>query len=810
MKCLQAVLKGNAENANRDLVFEAEFHKRNSNQKKELKINVKSFAHRTWTHFCWSFSGITGISKLYHNGILLHRERINMDDVDIIISDANKMSDAAFIFGQESDSMRGGFDNQQAFLGELSELNLWNYTMQDRDILAMALCRDGKKGNVIAWEQTNFIFNNVMVTDLHSLAPFCFKQSQYVIFTEKATYTDAKEICEIHGGSLSIPRSEGENQEILDVVLRHKQKCMGKLDISNQNAVWIGARMINFKWYEDKSTSSAVHSLNYTNFSSSPSSGDLDCAYMRGDGSWLQGSDCAWISLCPVCFIENEPVFTMKGSCNIGDIDWNYYLSVHTKNEIKLYEGYMKNNIIFDESNQSWNISTKAGDPQNFIAGFPVPEFETKYPIGRKKWFMDYPLCGVKDPFYPLTISICNLQTQFTCNSGACIDINKRCNERKDCIDGSDEKMCTLINIPSSYIKANAPDTPIDNLPLALAMQTTILNIDSIDTVNMIVTLTMEIKIQWYDKRLTFSNPIVNKDNIIPPEMAEKVWSPLRDLIHENAIIGEVTYEGDHKIRLLPNISENIEASAAIENRLFNGSFNLLELSQRVRIKYNCIFDVKRFPFDGQNCFFIMRLDQRKGGVISFVDDGAILYNGLSTVGQFSIGHIYSKIKNTNQFTKYTIVIPMNRIFSNQITITFVPTILLWLFGYSTLFIDTEDLTDRFMGAGTALLVIATLLNAINSDLPKTSYMKFIDLWFSWHVASIFAITIYHVILDRLRKYFEIPAVDEVMPFKTTDYIKWSAKKCKKKITAVNNSFITIFPMLNCLFYGVYFYVTLN
>ena len=39
-------------------------------------------------------------------------------------------------------AMRGGFNNYQSFLGDLSELNVWDYAMNDMDIMAMALCKN--------------------------------------------------------------------------------------------------------------------------------------------------------------------------------------------------------------------------------------------------------------------------------------------------------------------------------------------------------------------------------------------------------------------------------------------------------------------------------------------------------------------------------------------------------------------------------------------------------------------------------------------------------------------------------------------
>ena len=136
----------------------------------------------------------------------------------------------------------------------------------------------------------------------------------------------------------------------------------------------------------------------------------------------------------------------------------------------------------------------------------------------------------------------------------------------------------------------------------------------------------------------------------------------------------------------------------------------------------------------------------------------------------------------------------MIRLYANQVTLTFVPTLVLWLFGYVTLFIEPsgDGFSDRFMGAGTALLVIVTLLSAINADLPKTSYVKFIDIWFMWHVISIFLMIAYHMILNQLRSYLHTKAIN-----------KWI------KINRINGTMIIIFPAINGIFYAIYFSLTL-
>ena len=144
----------------------------------------------------------------------------------------------------------------------------------------------------------------------------------------------------------------------------------------------------------------------------------------------------------------------------------------------------------------------------------------------------------------------------------------------------------------------------------------------------------MEIRLNWNDQRLKFFNPELNKSNIIPFQIAQELWTPLQDLKHENAIIGEIIHEDGNTLELSANIPEDLDPEEPIENRLFKGSTNSLVLTQRMKVKYNCIFNVKKFPFDGENCRLIMKITQRKENSITFVDNGNITYLGLVNVGQ--------------------------------------------------------------------------------------------------------------------------------------------------------------------------------
>ena len=195
---------------------------------------------------------------------------------------------------------------------------------------------------------------------------------------------------------------------------------------------------------------------------------------------------------------------------------------------------------------------------------------------------------------------------------------------------------------------------------------------------------------------------------------------------------------------------------------------------------------------------------------LTFADDGPIVYNGPSIVDQFAIGVMTSKIDTNQHSTKLTLSISLRRIPTNHLLKTIIPTLLLCLLGYSTLFVDIRRPGDRFMGAVTIMLVLATWINVIGSDLPKTSYMKLVDLWFVWHVIMTFIIIIYHIFLDRISTNSILKNITKVEPCQQVNgdngMMTNNEERTAKKM---NRIVIILVSIINCIFYLIYFFLAL-
>lgn len=116
--------------------------------------------------------------------------------------------------------------------------------------------------------------------------------------------------------------------------------------------------------------------------------------------------------------------------------------------------------------------------------------------------------------------------SQFTCSSGICIQMEKVCDYMYDCDDGIDEKLCTGEIKPSNkYHKLLAPESANGQMT-SIYLSVRLSRIVEIKTEENTLKINLKLLLIWKDLRLNFLNLWSNHSNIFQEKIAKEIWQP--------------------------------------------------------------------------------------------------------------------------------------------------------------------------------------------------------------------------------------------------------------------------------------------
>ena len=95
---------------------------------------------------------------------------------------------------------------------------------------------------------------------------------------------------------------------------------------------------------------------------------------------------------------------------------------------------------------------------------------------------------------------------------------------------------------------------------------------------------------------------------------------------------------------------------------------------------------------------------------------------------------------NEEDYSEVVVEIHLHRRYMFYITSVYLPTFMLLLISYASLFCKEENVDLRVMLVITTLLVLYALYQQISDGLPRTSYTKAIDVWCFFAIFYIFSL----------------------------------------------------------------------
>ena len=106
--------------------------------------------------------------------------------------------------------------------------------------------------------------------------------------------------------------------------------------------------------------------------------------------------------------------------------------------------GFTKSTITQHKNTNSWKMEILSDPKKYAITNGTLP------PFGTREYHLSEDLGGGS---ITLTLNACEEGTEYNCDDGSCIPIEQRCDSHLDCSDGSDERQCLTIEIPTTYLR---------------------------------------------------------------------------------------------------------------------------------------------------------------------------------------------------------------------------------------------------------------------------------------------------------------------------------------------------------------------
>ena len=243
-----------------------------------------------------------------------------------------------------------------------------------------------------------------------------------------------------------------------------------------------------------------------------------------------------------------------------------------------------------------------------------------------------------------------------------------------------------------------------------------------------------------------FLNLQESRINQLSKKEVESLWMPKIVLYNT-----ETRKETQVDERAIVSVTRKGTYNELKNKRLFEGRENPLSMSRFYKTSYICNFDMRWYPFDTQVCSMEFVIEESIKEIVDIVI-GNLTYSGPLELTQYFIKkRIFSK-RTDGQEMKVTFVsIFLGRRLLSIILTVFVPTLILNVVGHASNYFKEFFFEAVISVNVTAMLVLTTMFINVSNNLPKTAYIKMIDVWLLFNLIKPFNDILVTTYIDYLR-----------------------------------------------------------
>lgn len=463
--------------------------------------------------------------------------------------------------GQEQDSPNEGFNRYQSIRGNIVDFCLHNELITEKDMMKWV---HGEKLHnysiLIDFSNLNhFQMGNVNITYLSRDILRKHDTSFLYLFDDELTFVQAETQCQKMGAKIVLPKSKSENEYLLNFTNKNEYSCKNnsKSEIYN-DFMWLGilGNFQNQKWYH-YSSNELVNDDFFVKNEYSPVLKERQCISFYGcirknnifTGKWNPVKCESRRKL--ACHFHSRPLLLLRGLSFDSYFDRMYYINEYDI-DVKFY-GLTYSVIEKSQNGKEW-----------VLRRYDMPAIKSTlsmknsfhYPTGRQEWkYFDH--YNAENPIIKeLFLTACS-STLYSCLDGSCIDLEKRCDNKADCPDGSDEQHCSFVEEGLSYEGQIMPPLQKGETSFIIYFDIVIFAISAVNLNKFTVNVEAQITFEWYDIRLTFKNLRNSTEKNILYNMTN--WVPQFNFFGDQFQKTQVTVESERlvAVRRSPPLPDN-------------------------------------------------------------------------------------------------------------------------------------------------------------------------------------------------------------------------------------------------------------
>ena len=239
--------------------------------------------------------------------------------------------------------------------------------------------------------------------------------------------------------------------------------------------------------------------------------------------------------------------------------------------------------------------------------------------------------------------------------------------------------------------------------------------------------------------------------NVLTPEQQTTIWSP--EVIFINTQNQLKSAMADATVKILPNTNFTVtkfKETSAINIYLFSGAEHILEMVEVYNVYFICEYNMLLYPFDSQHCSLDIILTPIMDNFCSLNVD-QFSFTGPADLTQYFIKNKTMFIQSLGNQRGIRVEIGLGRRLLSVLLTVFLPYLLLNIVGHASVYFPRFFYEAIITMNLTVMLVLTTMFIGVSNALPKTAYIKMVDIWFIFSMTVPFIEVLLQTYIEHLR-----------------------------------------------------------